>query len=111
MADLSIIGSIDRVVIKGELDSQNYAYVRRAFAKPAHRGQKLVLDLTQLDIESGEVLAELVDDLRQLRKAVASLTLAGAPQMLCHNLYRVGALDGALRIELVEMRQDEPVAS
>lgn len=111
MAELSIIGSIDRVVIKGELDSRNYAHVRRAFAGPAHRGRQLVLDFTQLDIESGEVLAQLVDDLRQLRKAVASLTLTGAPQMLCHNLYRVGALEGELRIKLVEMRHDEPVAS
>jgi hypothetical protein len=31
--------------------------------------------------------------------------------MLCHNLYRVGALEGELRIKLVEMRHDEPVAS
>jgi anti-anti-sigma regulatory factor len=111
MSDLSLIVSVDRIAIKGEINSQNWADVRRALAKPAFRGQQLLLDLRQLDIEGGEVLAELVDGLRRLRKSVASLTLAGAPQILCHNLYRVGALDGSGRIELIDMRQDEPAAS
>jgi anti-anti-sigma regulatory factor len=111
MSDLSLIVSVDRIVIKGEINSHNWVDVRRALAKPAFRGQQLVMDLGQLEIEGGEVLTELVDGLRRLRKTVASLTLTGAPQMLCHNLYRVGALAGSDRIGLIDMRQDEPVAS
>ena len=67
-----------------------------------------VLDLTDLDIEDTEGTLALFDLLRARYRAGRPITLIGAPQMLCHNLYRAGMLDGANAVRLVAMRQDEP---
>ncbi|HYP29914.1 MAG TPA: STAS domain-containing protein [Blastocatellia bacterium] len=66
------------------------------------------LDLSGLDIGDGVAAATAVSCLRMLRARAGRLTLSGAPQILGHNLYRVGLLEGAGAIELIDMRLDEP---
>jgi anti-anti-sigma factor len=66
------------------------------------------LDLSGLDIDDGVALAAAINALRRVRARSSKLVLAGAPQMLCHNLYRIGLLEGRRAIELIDMRQDEP---
>ena len=68
----------------------------------------VILDLRELDIEDGVALAACINSLRELRARVHKLVLRCAPQMLGHNLYRTGMLDGPNAIELVDMRLDEP---
>ena len=68
----------------------------------------VTLDLCGLDIEDGVALATCINALRELRARVRRLVLRGAPQMLGHNLYRVGMLEGPRAVEMVEMRLDEP---
>ncbi|HEX5734264.1 MAG TPA: STAS domain-containing protein [Blastocatellia bacterium] len=68
----------------------------------------VTLDLSGLDIDDGAGLAAAINFLRRLRSRSSRLVLTGAPQMLCHNLYRVGMLEGNHPIELIDMRQDEP---
>ena len=68
----------------------------------------VTLDLAGLDIDDGAGQAAAINFLRRVRSRSSRLVLTGAPQMLCHNLYRVGLLEGSNPIELIDMRQDEP---
>jgi anti-anti-sigma regulatory factor len=72
---------------------------------PDARGA-ITLDLRGLDIDDGAAIAVAVNAIRQLGARATKLILVGAPQMLCHNLYRIGLLAGG-HLELVDMRQDE----
>lgn len=98
----------EAVIIEGELTEANAEeFERQVFDLLQRTGQKITLDLYGLDIEDGIALATVINSLRRLRAHKARLTLKGAPQMLGHNLYRVGLLDGD-GITLVDMRLDEP---
>lgn len=99
-------GSISLV---GELNEQNAAaFAAKSKNLAVGRDTPVILNLHSFDIDDGVALAACVNVLRELRGRVDKLALRGAPQMLGHNLYRVGMLDGALAIELIEMRLDEP---
>ena len=77
----------------------------------AETGSVVRLDLSKLDIDDGAGLATAINALRRVRARSSKLVLAGAPQMLCHNLYRLGFLEGRRAIELVDMREDEPAGT
>lgn len=96
------------IVIEGELTEANAEEFERQMNELVREpGQKITLDLYGLDIEDGIALATVINSLRRLCARKARLTLKGAPQMLGHNLYRVGLLDDNA-IKLVDMRLDEP---
>ena len=99
--------------IEGELTEANAPELERrleAFgAKPARGASaERVLEISRLDIEDGVALVTALNALRLLRARSSTLILSGAPQMLGHNLYRAGMLDGSAAVELVDMRLDEP---
>lgn len=97
-----------RIVVAGDLHAGNAeAFARRLLALTADGRDELTIDLGGLDIEDGTGIAVAVNALRQLCAQTAKLILVGAPQMLAHNLYRIGLLDRG-QIELIDMRQDEP---
>ncbi len=75
----------------------------------AHEATKDVvkLDLSRLDIEGGVAIAAAVNAIRALAACSKRVIISGAPQMLGHNLYRIGMLEGA--IEFVDIRLDEPL--
>ncbi|HXG68813.1 MAG TPA: STAS domain-containing protein [Blastocatellia bacterium] len=99
----------ESVIMEGELSQANAdefaAYLR---ALKVRGNGAVTLNLSGLDIHDGVALATAIDALRDLRARAGRLVLRGAPQMLCHNLYRVGMLGGSDSIELVDMRLDEP---
>lgn len=98
----------EAILIEGELTEANRdEFARHLDGLVADAGREIRLDLYGLDIEDGLALATAINSLRRLRARGARLILEGAPQMLCHNLYRVGLLGDNL-IELVDMRRDEP---
>lgn len=111
-ADLQVIqlAASNSVMIAGDLSEANaLEFERRINAlKFAPGSSSITLNLHDLDIEDGMALATLVNAIRRLRARAMRLVLIGAPQMLGHNLYRVGLLGADRTIELVEMRQDEP---
>jgi hypothetical protein len=95
--------------VEGDLTAANVGSFREfllALAPNPHG--EAILDLLALEIDSGEAMAEGVTAIRELASRTSRLVLLGAPQMLCHNLYRIGLLDG--NITLAEMRQNEPSA-
>ena len=99
----------DKIILEGELCEATASELERL--PEAFDGQDrgaVCLDLSGLDIEDGAGVAAAINFLRRVRAGVSRLVLTGAPQMLCHNLYRVGLLEGGEQIELVDMRQDEP---
>jgi anti-anti-sigma regulatory factor len=99
----------ESVIIEGDLSSDNAAqFEQQLRALNARSNRAMVLDLSGLDIDDGVALATIINSLRELGNRSAKIILRGAPQMLGHNLYRVGLLEGAGAVELIDMRLDEP---
>ena len=96
-------------LVVGDLREQNASdFESRLRTLVVEPGGSVILDLRGLDIEDGVALATCINSLRELRGRASSLVLRGSPQMLAHNLYRSGMLEGPGAIELVDMRLDEP---
>jgi anti-anti-sigma regulatory factor len=97
------------IIIEGDLTASNADEFARCLLAldPNARGE-IRLALGGLDIDDGAAIAVAVNAIRQLGARASKLILIGAPQMLCHNLYRIGLLGDGSHIELVDMRQDEP---
>ena len=107
---LQVVGQMacEIVVIEGELTEANAAeFERRVNEFFGEARREITLDLYGLDIDDGIALVTVINSLRRLRDQAARIVLKGAPQMLGHNLYRVGLLDDH-RIVLIDMRLDEP---
>ena len=101
----------DRWIVEGELTSANVAQFDRELNGLEPEASTIELDLSALDITEGAdgaALTVLVGSLRRLSTRLSRLVLIGAPQILGHNLYRIGALMDGGAIELVDMRLDEP---
>jgi anti-anti-sigma regulatory factor len=97
------------VIIEGDLSCENSAeFERRMRELNTASGRAMILDLSGLDIDDGVALATAINIVRELRNRSAKIVLRGAPQMLGHNLYRVGLLDEGGALELIDMRFDEP---
>jgi anti-anti-sigma regulatory factor len=97
------------VVIEGELNFGNAEAFEQALTSlNVEANGRLVLDMSGFDVDDGIGVATAINGLRDLLKRVDRLQLTGAPQILAHNLYRVGLLESNSAIELIDMRQDEP---
>jgi anti-anti-sigma regulatory factor len=97
------------IVIEGELNHLNATAFQQALESfNVEPGSPIVLDMFGFDIDDGVSVAIAVNALRDLLKRASKIQLTGAPQILCHNLYRVGLLESNTAIELIDMREDEP---
>jgi len=95
--------------VEGDLSEANASELEAWLSSlEVDAGSTFTLDLSGMDISDGVAAATAVSCMRRLRARARHLLLAGAPQILGHNLYRVGLLEGAGAIELVDMRLDEP---
>jgi anti-anti-sigma factor len=105
-ARISACASDGLAMIEGDLDTENASQLESFLrAVTTDSDQTITLDLTGLDIEDGVAVATVINALRELRARSARLVVRGAPQILGHNLYRVGLLES---MEIVDMREDEP---
>jgi anti-anti-sigma regulatory factor len=96
-------------VVEGDLREQNAAdFESRVRTLVVETDGSVTLDLRGLDIDDGVALATCINSLRELRARTSGLVLLGAPQMLGHNLYRTGMLEGPGGVRLIDMRLDEP---
>jgi anti-anti-sigma regulatory factor len=95
------------LVVEGDLDGGAADAVVDGVTRAwARRGDRDVLDLTDLDVDDGVANARMVDLVRALRDAAGGIVVEGAPQMLAHVLYKVGDLEDG-RIRLLHPRSDE----
>jgi anti-anti-sigma regulatory factor len=97
------------ISIEGELCEENAAEVDEAFrsVSVASNGTT-VLNMSAFDVMDGVGVTTVINAIRSLLERTQKIMIIAAPQMLAHNLYRVGMLAANSRIELVDMREDEP---
>lgn len=96
--------------IVGELTQANAAAFEEMIAALTINPDAVALDMIEFDIGDGIAIATTINAIRHLLKRTRKVKLIAAPQILCHNLYRVGLLELGTAIELVAMREDEPYA-
>ena len=108
-SEVCLSESDDEIVVTGDLNEKNASSFAAETRDLTVDGKEpLILNLRGLDIDDGTALAILLNVLRELRARAGKLIVCGAPQMLGHNLYRVGMLEGPDAVELLDMRFDEP---
>ena len=94
--------------LSGELNEENAAEVDEAFRNLSVASHDAtVLDMSALDITDGVGVTTMINAIRHLLERTNKVIIIAAPQMLAHNLYRVGMLADS-RIELVDIREEEP---
>ena len=97
------------VVVEGGLHKANAAlFAERLAALTGTTPALLTLELRDLEVIDGVSLAAMVNAIRTLSAKGHRVRLVGAPQLLGHNLYRVGMLAGTHAVELVNTREEEP---
>ncbi|MDH5547599.1 MAG: hypothetical protein OEZ43_18630 [Gammaproteobacteria bacterium] len=108
IADLNITRPKEGIIVlKGEIKRDNILDLVETLAdNPIPYNSELLIDVSQLDIESGITLLTLVNTLRALSRRVSALTVSGAPKQLYNSLYSTGLLGGPSAIRL-ENRRDE----
>ncbi len=90
-----------RLTISGDLTAETVCEVLHAIQFPPQ-----TLDVSEVDIGDGPAMAALTSALKRLLLTGHVLTLVGPPQLLVHNLYRVGYYPyTGLQVE--GLRQDE----
>lgn len=96
-------------VIEGDLSQLNaVAFESLVGALAVEVEGEVALDLVGLDLTDGISIATAINAVRELLSRTRRVKLIAAPQILCHNLYRVGLLGTDERIVLIAMREDEP---
>ena len=67
--------------------------------------ESCAIDLSEADLEDASVTAGLIDIIRTTARRISGLTLIGAPQVLAHGLYRIGAITDDC-VTLVDPREE-----
>ncbi len=98
--------SVGGLVITGELTREECARFVAEVAAVSPLPDPLWLDLRSFDIADGMAAVAALNAVRHLARG-RRLILHGAPQILAHNLYRVGDLEGGSLV-LEATREDEP---
>jgi len=91
----------------GDLEPELAATMEAALASAGAGADGVTVDLSELDVVDGPALARAASALRSLARRTP-LLIVGAPQILAHTLYRVGALEGPHAIRLSDTREEEP---
>jgi hypothetical protein len=97
------------IVVEGELNQRNVEAFQSALdGLTLMSGGEIVFVMFGFDVDDGIAVVTAINAFRELLKRVSRLKLIGAPQLLCHNIYRVGMLETGDAVELIDMREDEP---
>jgi hypothetical protein len=97
------------IVVEGALNQRNAEAFQSALESlNLEPNGEIVLAMFGFDVDDGIGVVTAINALRDLLKRASKLKLIGAPQILCHNLYRVGMLELGHAVELIDMREDEP---
>ena len=93
--------------LSGDLDAGGAARVLEAMEGEVLSADHTSLDLEELELLDGAAVARMVDFIRLLLSVAKRVSVIKSPQSLAHTLYRVGMLEGDVRLELVDPRQEE----
>jgi ABC-type transporter Mla MlaB component len=92
--------------LHGELDVAGIPAFAAEIAALQPMSGPLLLELADFDIADGMAAVAAVNAVRHLARG-RHLVLRAAPQLLAHNLYRVGDLEGSSLV-LEATREEEP---
>ena len=92
--------------VEGLIDRDVAALLREQLSglSPSKEGNRV--DLGEADIEDAVVVSLLIEALRDTAQRLGSLEVVGAPQVLAHGLYRVGALGPNANLRLIDPREE-----
>jgi hypothetical protein len=100
-------GTDGLISVEGDLRADGAAEFERVMrGLSVEPSGEVTLDFSALDVEDGVAVAAAVNSIRELLSRSPRVIIRGAPQILGHNLYRVGMLAGGA-VDLVDMRLDE----
>ncbi len=95
------------LTLSGTLERDTIAGLNLALARLSPPGGAIAVELDAFEIADGLAAVAMVNLIRHIA-ATRHVTLCNAPQLLGHNLYRVGALAAGGMIELRALRDEEP---
>ncbi|MCE3008538.1 MAG: hypothetical protein LW884_09385 [Bacteroidetes bacterium] len=93
------------IILTGTLEAPDLETVYEAL-EPFEHGDTIHVNLYDLDIEEGRPMASLTDLIKRYLRDGYYMRLEGPPQLLIHNLYRVGYHPHE-RLVVADMREDE----
>lgn len=96
-----------RFFVSGDVDADSAREMIERICGTEGANLALELDLEEMDLADAAAVAVLVDGTRDLLDHFDNVRLLRAPQMLAHNLYRVGMLREGGRLGLIAPRQEE----
>jgi hypothetical protein len=96
----------DKLILSGELTVADIDGFHAEIDALGPLPECLSLELAGFEIGDGMAAVAAVDAVRRLAQG-RSLVLRNSPQLLAHNLYRIGALEEG-NLLVVDMREDEP---
>ncbi|MBX3102361.1 MAG: hypothetical protein KF690_07635 [Bacteroidetes bacterium] len=103
---IEILHANHSLMISGLLDGDDMSVLKEAFAA-SNPADTLHVQLHELDIEEGKPMAGFTALLKNLLHTEVYVRLDGPPQLLVHNLYRVGCYPHPC-LQVDNMREDEP---
>lgn len=94
-------------VLTGDLDSAGARDILRSLDAEPRGGGLAELLMEEAELADGISVTLMVEAVRLLLSRYGRVQLVRSPQALAHSLYRVGMLEGASRLSLIEPREDE----
>ena len=92
--------------VEGLLDQDIAALFIEQLSALPQDGSVTRIDLSEADIADAIVVTNLIEALRTTAERLDQLEVFGAPQVLAHGLYRVGALGPAAKLRLIDPREE-----
>ena len=90
--------------LKGVVDADVAALFLEELAGLGLMDAPITIDMRETQLRDQTLIGMLVDQIREAAARTGRVQLLEPPQVLAHNLYRVGALDGDATIQLVDPR-------
>ena len=95
------------IVLQGEVHRENVLdMVEQLIEDPIPFYCEVVVDIADLEIESGLTLLTLVNTFKAISRRVSSLTIAGAPKPLYNSMYSTGLLSGPNPIRIIQVNEE-----
>jgi anti-anti-sigma regulatory factor len=97
---------VTTLTLKGVVDYDVAALFLEELAGLGLMDAPVTIDMREAELEDATLIGALVDQIRQAAARAGRIQLLEPPQVLAHNLYRVGALEGDSTIQLVDPRDE-----
>lgn len=94
------------ITVEGLIDPDIAALLIEQLSSFSIDDEIIRLDLSAADIEDPVVTSQLLKAFRDAAQNLQGLEIHGAPQVLAHGLYRIGALGRNAKLRLINPREE-----